>query len=61
MLTQLRWALSHLDQVRALATTLRPAVTRFDWAEMGSRYDEAMAPLATAARSAPVVPAHRRQ
>jgi hypothetical protein len=42
LLTRLRWALVHPDQARALAAQLRSAVARFDWAEMGPRYDEAM-------------------
>jgi len=43
LLARLRWALAHPDQARALAAELRPAVACFDWAEMGPRYDEAMA------------------
>ena len=43
LLARLRWALAHPDQARALAAELRPAVARFDWAEMGPRYDEALA------------------
>jgi glycosyltransferase involved in cell wall biosynthesis len=42
MLTRLRWALVEPDQARALAAQLRSAVARFDWAEMGPRYDEVM-------------------
>ena len=43
--TRLRWALKHTDQAHALAAKLRPAAARFDWAEMGPRYDEAMTAL----------------
>jgi glycosyltransferase involved in cell wall biosynthesis len=46
LLARLRWALAHLDRARALAGELRPAVARFDWAEMGPRYDEALARVA---------------
>jgi len=42
LLARLRWALVHTDQARALAAQLRPAVARFDWAEMGPRYDQVM-------------------
>jgi glycosyltransferase involved in cell wall biosynthesis len=45
LVTRLRWALKHPDQAHTLAAKLRPAVARFDWAEMGPRYDEAMAAL----------------
>ncbi len=45
LLARLRWALTHLEQTRALAAELRPAIARFDWAEMGPRYDEALAAL----------------
>jgi glycosyltransferase involved in cell wall biosynthesis len=46
LLTRLRWALVHPGQARALAAQLRSAVARFDWAEMGPRYDEAMEGIA---------------
>ena len=42
LLARLRWALAHPDRARALAAELCPAVARFDWAEMGPRYDETM-------------------
>lgn len=45
LLARLRWALAHLDRARALANELRPAIARFDWAEMGPRYDEALSAL----------------
>ena len=45
LLARLRWALAHREQARALAARLRPAVARFDWAEMAPRYDQAMASL----------------
>ena len=47
MMARLRWALAHPDQARALAKRLRPAVTEFDWTQMGPRYDEAMKTLVT--------------
>ena len=45
LLARLRWALTHPEQSRALAAELYPVVARFDWAEMGPRYDEALATL----------------
>ena len=42
LLAHLALALTHPDQVRALADELGPAVARLDWAEMGPRYDQAM-------------------
>jgi glycosyltransferase involved in cell wall biosynthesis len=45
LLTRLRWALTHPDQARSLAVELNPAVARFDWGDMGPRYDKAMAAL----------------
>jgi glycosyltransferase involved in cell wall biosynthesis len=47
LLERLRWALGHPEQARALAAELRPAVARFDWAEMGPRYDRAMMDVTT--------------
>jgi glycosyltransferase involved in cell wall biosynthesis len=46
LLTRLRWALTHTDEARALAAELRPAVARFDWAEMAPCYDEVLSALA---------------
>lgn len=43
LLARLRWALAHPDRARALAAELRPAAARFDWVEMGPRYDEVLA------------------
>jgi glycosyltransferase involved in cell wall biosynthesis len=48
LLARLRWALAHPDRARALAAQLRPAVARFDWAQMGPCYDEAMDRIARA-------------
>jgi len=45
LLAHLRRNLAHPDQARALAEELYPAVARFDWAEMGPRYDEALEAL----------------
>jgi len=39
LLARLRWSLAHPDQARGLAAELRPAVARFDWAQMAPRYD----------------------
>jgi glycosyltransferase involved in cell wall biosynthesis len=47
LLAHLHWVLVHPDQARALAAELRPTVARFDWAEMGPRYDEALSVLST--------------
>jgi glycosyltransferase involved in cell wall biosynthesis len=46
LLERLRWALAHLDRARALAEDLHPAVACFDWAEMASRYDDALEEIA---------------
>jgi len=46
LLARLRWALVHPDQARKVAAELRPAVARFDWAEMGPRYDERFSRIA---------------
>jgi len=64
LLARLRWALAHPDRARALAAELCPAVARFDWAEMGPRYDETMeatvrrevSGCSTCATSAPRLP-----
>jgi hypothetical protein len=45
LLAHLRWSLAHPDHARALAEELYPAVSRFDWAEMGPRYDDALEAL----------------
>jgi glycosyltransferase involved in cell wall biosynthesis len=46
LLARLRWALTHPDDVRALAEELRPTVARFDWGEMAPIYDGQLASLA---------------
>jgi glycosyltransferase involved in cell wall biosynthesis len=48
LLARLRWSLAHPDQARALATDLRPAVARFDWAEVAPRYDDELESFAVA-------------
>jgi len=45
LLRRLRWVLAYPGQANALAGELGPSVARFDWAEMGPRYDEALAEL----------------
>ena len=42
LLAHLRRYLTHPDHARAVAAELRPAVARFDWSEVGPRYDEEM-------------------
>ena len=48
LLARLRWSLAHPDQARGLAAELRPAVARFDWAQMAPRYDDELEALAIA-------------
>jgi len=50
MMERLRWALAHPARSRALASDLRSAVVRFDWAEMGPTYDTCLAYLARQGR-----------
>jgi hypothetical protein len=42
LLARLRWSLAHPGQARGLAAELCPAMARFDWAQMGPRYDDAL-------------------
>jgi glycosyltransferase involved in cell wall biosynthesis len=42
LLERLRLVLTEPERVRGLATKIRRTVGRFDWAEVASRYDEAM-------------------
>lgn len=51
LLARLRWALARPDQAHALAGELCPAVARFDWAEMGPRYDQALAEVVYASQN----------
>jgi len=41
LLARLRWALTNLDRARKGASELREAVARYDWVEVGPRYDAA--------------------
>jgi hypothetical protein len=50
LLARLRWALDCPDRARAVASQLHPAVARFDWVEVGPRYDEAMADVVREAK-----------
>jgi glycosyltransferase involved in cell wall biosynthesis len=42
LLERLRLVLTEPERARDLACQIRKTVTRFDWAEVGPRYDEAM-------------------
>ncbi len=43
LLVRLRWALTHPEGARSIAGDLRPAMSRFDWDEIGPIYDRALA------------------
>jgi glycosyltransferase involved in cell wall biosynthesis len=53
LLARLRWALTHPDRARALASELRPAVARFDWTVVAPQYDAAMENLARIQKGVP--------
>ena len=42
LVARLQWALANLEQAHAVAAALRPVVARFDWAELGPRYDQVL-------------------
>jgi len=46
LVTQLRWALTHVDEARTFAGDLATAVSRFDWKIMAPLYDQALASCA---------------
>ena len=45
LLARLRWALTHPEMARRIAGDLRPAMRRFDWAEIGPVYDRVLASI----------------
>ena len=42
LVARLRWALANPGQAHAVVAALRPVVARFDWAELGPRYDQVL-------------------
>ncbi len=48
LLERLRWVLTNPDQARRGASELREAMARYDWAQVGPRYDAALESLVDA-------------
>jgi glycosyltransferase involved in cell wall biosynthesis len=45
LVVQLRWALTHRSEVRSIASTLAPTMSRFGWKTLGDVYDTRFARL----------------
>ena len=45
LVARLRWALGNPQDAREAASSLRPTMARFDWSEVGPRYDAALESL----------------
>ncbi|TET52460.1 MAG: DUF3524 domain-containing protein [Anaerolineales bacterium] len=46
LLERLRWAVTNVDEAGRLAKDLRAAMVRYDWEELGPRYDSVLAEVA---------------
>ncbi len=46
LVERLRWAITHAEEARRLATRLRPAMTGFDWSTLAPDYDSRWAGVA---------------
>ena len=45
LVVQLRWALTHLSEVRSVTAELAPTMSRFGWKALGAAYDSRLAGL----------------